>query len=153
MNPRDKTKQIGKELFMSGIPANEIARILDVSPTTVSNWTTKEGWHEERSGKMAQKKTIQDHLLILIDYQLEALHQVTIECRKEDKLRLIEKGEIDALSKMFSVIKGKELQWSNVVDVIREFAEFVNRKDSDLAKAIVPFTDDFLLVKRDAMTS
>ncbi|MFC5408015.1 DUF1804 family protein [Larkinella bovis] len=153
MNSRDKTKQIGKELYMLGKPAQEIARMLDVSTTTVSNWTTKEGWREERASKLSQKKTIQDSLLFLIDYQLEALSEKVRKNREEmDELPLLDKGEIDALSKMFAVIKGKELQWSNVVDVIREFGEAVNRKDPDFAKALVPFMDDFLLFKRESMT-
>lgn len=143
----------GKALFMQNISNVEIARTLDVSETTVSNWVTKGGWREERANGLALKKTIQDTLLTLIDYQLEALSQITEENRTAGKLKLLDKAEIDALSKMFAAIKGKEQTWANVVSTIREFSSFINEKDNDLAKALIPYADDFLMTKRDVMTA
>ncbi|MGA0556539.1 terminase gpP N-terminus-related DNA-binding protein [Larkinella sp. VNQ87] len=155
MNQRDRIKQSGKELYMMGLQSQDIARILGVSATTVSTWTSKEGWREERAAKLSQKRTIQDRILDLIDYQLEALNERVLGYRtaNPDELPLLDKGEIDALSKMFAVIKGRELQWATVVDIVREFAEHVHRKDADLAKALVPYSDDFLQLKRDLMTN
>ncbi len=142
----------GKALFMLNVPNVEIARTLDVSETTVSNWVTKGGWRDERASGMAIKKTIQDNVLFLIDYQLEALRQLTEEYRSAGKLKLIDKGEVDGLSKLFATVKGKELSWANVVTVIRELLEYLASKDPDLAKALVPHTDDFLNTKRETMT-
>ncbi|WP_158600310.1 hypothetical protein [Fibrisoma montanum] len=156
MSNRDK-KEIGKELFMIKIPANEIARILDVSATTVSNWTTAEGWHEERAGAISRKRNRMDLMGDLIDYQLEAMHQRVKANRQaitddpEAALVLIDKGEVDALAKMFATIKGKELSWANIVGIVRELVEFINAKSPDLAKAIVPYSDDYLVTKREVM--
>ena len=155
MNHADKKMQAGKALFMQGIANIEIARTLGVSENTVSSWVKKGNWREERANGHAIKKTIQDSILTLIDYQLEALLQATEVNRSNnpDKLKLLDKAEIDALSKMFATIKGKEQTWANVVTTIREYTAYVNEKDNDLAKAMIPFADDFLMTKRDIMTA
>ena len=143
----------GKALFMLNVPNVDIARTLDVSDTTVSNWVTKGGWREERASGMALKKNIQDSLLGLIDYQLEALNKIKDENRESGNLKLIDKGDVDALAKMFSTIKGKELTFATLVTVIRELIEFLNQKSPDLAKAIVPYTNEFLLTKKEVLGS
>lgn len=141
----------GRALYMMGIPSGEIARLLDVSDTTVSNWTTKGNWREERAAGMAVRKNIQDSLLSLIDYQLEALREITEQNRASGTLKLIDKGEVDALAKLFATIKGKELTFAGLVSVIRELLEYLNQKSPDLAKALIPFTNDFLLTKKEVL--
>lgn len=199
----------GKALYMQNIPNNEIARALDVSETTVSNWVTKGNWRDERSEVASKKKARMDMLGDLIDYQLEALHQRmhrsrehaafvaqnelvvnaarslylidrdlediadTLEIdvdevedwvkkrgwdqRKADGERGVllplDKGEIDALAKMFAQVKGKELTFDIMVNLVREVVEFLNQKAPDLAKAVIPYTNDFLLAKKEVLTA
>ncbi len=154
MSSQEKIQGAGKALYMQNVPNVEIARILDVSETTVSNWVTKGGWREERATGLALKKTIQDNLLALIDYQLEALNQIAEENRSSGgKMKLLDKADIDALSKMFATIKGKELTFANLITVVRELIEFLNQKSPDLAKALVPYTNDFLLAKKEVLAA
>lgn len=143
--------QAGKALFMLSVPGADIARTLDVSETTVSNWVKKGGWRDERASGLAQRKNSQDIILGLIYYQLEALKEITETNRNAGTLKLIDKGEVDALAKLFATVKGKELSFANLVTVIRELIEFLNRHNPDLAKALVPYTNDFLLIKKESL--
>ena len=200
----------GKVLYMLNVPNVEIARTLDVSDTTVSNWVSKGGWREERADAASRKKARMDMLGDLIDYQLEALHQRMTRSRDmallvahqeeviftaralfmldiaEDEitdvlsldndelegwiklrgwrsardnkemhqrgiLQPLDKGEVDALTKLFSQVKGKELTFDSLVNLIRELIEFLNQKTPDMAKAMVPYTNDFLLSKKEVL--
>lgn len=145
----------GKAMYMLSVANVEIARTLDVSETTVSNWVTKGGWREERAAGLSQKKNIQDTLLFLIDYQLEALRQQVDRNKSTDpgKLALLGNAEVDGLAKLFAQIKGKELTFANLVTVIRELIEFLNQKSPDLAKALIPHTNDFLHAKREVLAT
>ncbi len=151
MTTAEKIMGAGKVLYMINTPNNEIARLLDVSETTVSNWVTKGGWREERAAGLAMKRTMSDNVLFLIDYQMEALKELTEQYRAAGKLKLLDKGEIDALSKLFAAIKGKELTFANVVTFTRELVEFLNQKNPDIAKVVIPYTSDFLLAKKEVM--
>ncbi|GAB3734956.1 hypothetical protein [Spirosoma lituiforme] len=208
MSIQEKIMATGKVMYMLNVPNVEIARTLDVSETTVSNWVTKGNWREERSDQTSRKKARMDMLGDLIDYQLEALHQFMsrgremasvvaeqerivkagealymIDCPVEDiadvlqeeeaevekwiksrgwqekratqhmngRLMPLDKGEVDALAKMFAQVKGKELTFDNLVNLIRELLEFLNQKSPDLAKALVPYTNDFLFAKKEVL--
>ncbi|GAB2586543.1 hypothetical protein [Spirosoma areae] len=153
MSSQEKIMGAGKALYMLNVPNVEIARTLDVSETTVSNWVTKGGWREERAAGMALKKNIQDSLLGLIDYQLEALNKIKDDNRRSGDLKLIDKGDVDALAKMFATIKGKELSFAMLATVIRELIEFLSQRSPDLAKMLVPYTNDFLLAKKEVLTA
>lgn len=144
-----KLHTIGKALFMAGISNQEIATTLGVSDTTVSNWVVKGEWREERASGMAQKETIERGILNLIDYQLEALNKQVKTNRDVDDVRPLDKGEVDALGKLFATVKGKELTFAQVVGVVREIVQHLTKHAPDLAKAIVPHTNDYLATKRD----
>ena len=62
--------------------------------------------------------------------------------------QLIERGDIDALQKLFTTIKGKELAWSGMVKILREFIEYLERENIHLAKKVLPFSQEFLNEKR-----
>ncbi len=66
----------------------------------------------------------------------------------EKKGILVPKGEIDALQKLFTTIKGKELDWSYIVRIIREFIQYVKDKDIELAKDLAEIADEYINDKR-----
>jgi hypothetical protein len=210
MSTAEKIQGAGKLLYMNNVPNVEIARTLDVSETTVSNWVTKGGWRDERADSVSKKKARMDMLGDAIDYQLEALHQwiqrsrqnakqvaadervhqaaramflvdadqdtimdaldideetlklwikaggwmqARINADDEGTLRFIDKGDVDALAKMFSQVKGKELTFDNLVNLIRELIDFLNGVAPDLAKALAPYTNDFILSKQNVLAA
>lgn len=136
-------------MFMAGISGQEIAATLGVSDTTVSSWVVKGEWREERAAGLSQKQTIEQNLLNLIDYQLEALNKQVKTNREGNDVRPLDKSEVDALSKLFATVKGKELSFAQVVTVVREIVQYLTKADPALAKALVPHTNDYLATKRD----
>lgn len=147
-------REAAKELFMLSYEQNKIARIVDVTDATISKWVNEGLWREERAKKFSLNDSISNQVLELIDYQLAAIRSKVEEWKSNTDgkpLPLIGKGEIDALSKMFSSVKQKDITWTHYVNVCRELADFVATKDPDFAKALMDFTDAFLMNKKDSI--
>gem|GEM_PF-1814774 len=150
---KDDERVAARDLFMLGRDQQYVARVLKISETTMSKWAKEGNWREQRSQKFALEESRADRMLGLIDYQIEALQNLTDEHRSAGKLKLLDKGEIDALSKLFSTIKGRDVTWSQYVNVTRELIEFLSSRDNELAKLVVEHTDAFLMHKRDLIVS
>lgn len=147
---KDDERAAAFDLFMLGRDQQNVARVLKISAATVSKWAKADNWREQRSRKFSLEESRADRVMGLIDYQIEALTHVIDNNRKAGgALKLLEKGEIDALSKLFATIKGKDVNWSQFVNVTRELIEFIAARDNELAKLIVEHTDAFLMHKRD----
>ena len=78
----------------------------------------------------------------------ENLEEISMD---ELKAALIPKGEIDALQKLFTTIKGKELDWSAIVRILREFSNWLKDEDLEAAKDIVPHIDTYINLKRKSL--
>ncbi len=142
----------GKALYMKGIPGTEIAGILDVSATTVSNWVTKGGWRDERVRVATQQRSMQERLNKLIDYQLEVMDSFVDDRRSEGKLVSIDKGQIYTLRQMF-ISLNFEPDFATTVNIVRQFVEHINRQSPDLAKALIPFTNDFIADRKEVLAA
>lgn len=150
----DDKRAAARDLFMLGRDQQYVARVMGISPTTISKYAKEENWREERSKKYSLEESRADRMMELIDYQIEALLVTTDNNRKAGgALKLLEKGEIDALSKLFATIKGKDVSWSQYVNVTRELIEFLSARDNDLAKSLVEHTDAFLMHKREIIVN
>ena len=149
-------KEAAEELFLKGLTGVEIARILDVSENSVSSWSTDGQWRMKRANLQAQKSGRMEMVSEIIDYQLQATRQRIETNRKNaadtsQPLQPIDKGEIDAISKLFATIKGKEITWAMYVDVIRELMTFISNKNHDVAKMVDPYSNEFLYNKREVL--
>lgn len=141
--------EAAKELFFLGWDQSRIARTVGVTEQTISKWVNVSLWKEERAHKYSINDSISNQLLELIDYQLAAIRDKVKNYKESGEMKLLDKGEIDALSKMFAGVKQKDIQWTHYVNVCRELSEYISTKDPDFAKALVDFTDAFLMVKRE----
>lgn len=152
------SKEAAHILFNEGISQKEIASIINVSEKTISLWAKNGNWDKKRSENNLQKQTSEEGVWELINYQLKVLkkikevHELTLDGTndlKEIKSKLIDRGDIDALQKLFTTIKGKELEWTKRVKVIREFSEYIETEDMKLAKEVIPLATQFLNEKRN----
>lgn len=141
-----------KELFMLGWDQSRIAATVQVTPATMSKWVAADAWREERATKYSINDSISNSLLELIDYQLGAIKEKVKGYKADGTNKLLDKGEIDALSKLFAGVKQKDISWTHYVNVCRELADHVATKDGDFAKALVEFIDVFLMQKRETLT-
>ena len=62
---------------------------------------------------------------------------------------LISKGDIDALQKLHTTIKDKEITWDQLVANSRELLEYIADYDLKLSKKVSPIMNDWLNLKRE----
>lgn len=138
-----------KELFFLEFSQKRISDIIGVSEQTISRWVKKFSWDTERVERATKKESIENRVLKLIDYQLWVLEQKTEQARIEGHPMAIDKGEIDALSKLFASIKAKEIGFAQKVKLIADFTEFINTEDPAIAKRIIKYADQFIYKLKD----
>lgn len=147
-------KSAAQELFNAGWDQKKIASILELSEKTISEWKKKHRWEEKRAKKNMAQDVAEDHVWELINYQLAALKAK--KERFEDQLNNkeikdlppLDKGDVDALQKLWTTVKNKQLDWSVIVNNIKDFVGFLSERDLKLAQDILNHTDDYLNFKR-----
>lgn len=148
-------------LFNEGWDQKDIARVLKLSEVTVSRHAGKNGLRKKRTMQSLARKTSEENALIALEHQSTIIRMIGEKLRNqlgedptmEDlKAALIPKGEIDALQKLFTTIKGKEQEWSAVVKIIREFTSWLREVDMKAAQGVVDHADDYINEKRRVMS-
>jgi hypothetical protein len=135
-------------LFTESWDQKRIAQALGVTEKTVGNWKKAGECERKRTEQALARETSEAILWELIQYQLTALKRKKDEWIGNDEFRLLDKGDIDALAKMYSSVKAKQHTWAQIVDLATEITEFIEQKNFQLAKEIIPLVDEFLMTKK-----
>jgi len=150
-------KDAARLLFMEGLKQGDIAKLLRIAPNTVSAWKASGEWEEKRIGFETLKDNSAGRIMRLIDYQIRALEARTEEWRAEAEAgggkppRLIERGDIDALQKLWTTVKAEQRKWGDYVSVLKEFMDWLSQHDIELAKSASDRADYFLNEKRKVL--
>lgn len=148
------------KLFKEGYEQKEIAKLLRLSEVTVSRYVNEKGLKKKLLQFNLLKETSEENALSALNHQsriIKLMGEKLAEEMPENptieqlKAALIPKGEIDALQKLFTTIKGKELEWSTVVRIIREFMEYLKEDVPDYAADIVDYAHNYIEDKRKMM--
>ena len=143
-----KKKKHAEELFMLGFDQRKIAGYIDTSEQTLSKWSNDGQWAEKRIESKKLKKNISERIERLIDRQLEVMEAVVSGQRETDTYTPLDKGQVDALSKLFSGIKQKEIGFAQQVVLLTDFLDFAQKQNLVLAKQIAPLIELFIAQKR-----
>lgn len=139
-------------LYREGMKNTEIASMLKVSEKSISLWKTEGCWDRKRVHFEMNQQTASDKVWQLIQYQLDQISKLTVkyqELEKDDKeVRLISKGDIDALQKLFTTVRKKETEWSDLVRILRDFTSWLRLEEPETAKSIVDPVERWLNEKR-----
>jgi ABC-type xylose transport system substrate-binding protein len=138
-------EEAAKELYFQEYSQIRISNLIDVSEQTISRWVKKGDWAAERAERMNSKKSIQTRIQKLIDYQLWCIEMKINQCMEKGIPTPIDKGEVDALSKLFAGVREKEVGFVEAVKLITKFADYVNTQDPKTAKMLLKYTDEFLI--------
>ena len=140
-------------LFNEGWDQKQIASVMKVSAQTIVSWKKKYDWVRKRTENTLARETSEESLWELIHYQLDVhKHWKEEQMKLEVKDRkLIDRGDIDGLTKMFISVKGKQLEWTNYVRICRELLDSVQANDLDLAKLLTAQVTNFLNNKRRSL--
>lgn len=146
-------RDAAKVLYMEGYAQTDIARILGISNNTVSAWVTDSNWKGQRVSRQLLEDNSVQRVLELIDYQTQRLIMVKNKWITEDPetVKLIEKGDIDALLKLFTAIKRESTKFSAYAGVLKELLEYLQLIDLELAKQLAIHGDAFLQHKQLTM--
>lgn len=137
-------------LYREGYSQTDIADMMKVSTNTVSKWAQDGRWKEKKvSEELLQDNSVQ-RIIKLIDYQTRALERRVDSWLQEDdkSTKLIERGDIDALQKLYTTIRSDAKKFSDYVHVVRELLTFIQHKDLELAQRLTEPADDFINEKR-----
>jgi hypothetical protein len=150
-------EQAGLVLAKKGTPYKTIAEILKVSPQTVTNWSNKYKWKDKIEDENLFRETSQEQVQTLISHNLRVLNLIARkqaealdESASIDDLQksLTNKGDVDALQKLFTTIKGKELEWDKIIKVVREFTEYCEHQNASFITEMAGYASSYLNDKR-----
>lgn len=128
-----------KMLYTTGqFTQKEIAERVEVTEKTLSNWIEKGGWKKLKKSMLVTKQ----HQISRIYDQLDFLNDKINN--REDKVADVK--EADVFIKLTNSIHKLEVETSvgQIVEVAREFIEFVRQFDVETAKVITGHFDKFI---------
>ena len=135
----DAARELAQIMYMSGIQNKEIAERVNVSPVTITNWVTDNGWKEKRAAKTITRTE-------LINKTLERINEML----QGDDLNA------DKLSKLAILIERLDKKNSPVLamEVFIDFACWLQQQATgdraitvDLIKQINKYQDSYITSK------
>lgn len=154
-------REAAHTLYNEGYQLEEIAKLLRVPYNTIAKYSSDGNWKKLKAEKGLREKTSQERIWGLIEFQLQIIERITTKHKeallnenldvKDLQSLLISKGDIDALQKLHTTIKGKDISWDQMVKLFREFLEFTELENLNVAKNVAPFVTEFLNKKRESL--
>lgn len=143
-------KETAQILFREGYSQRKIADALDVSTNTVSKWATAGKWRAINKSNDVLKNNSTQRILKIIDYQTQALERRVDAWINEDAntTKLIERGDIDALQKLYTTIRTDAKKFSDYVQIVRELIIYIQEKNLELAQQLTEPADEFINEKQ-----
>lgn len=132
-------------LYKEGFSQKRIAKMIGVTEKTIVQWKKKGDWENKLAKHTQLYETNAEMVQELIGHQLRTLKALVNEWQENEEKRLIGKGETDSLSKLYSMIKRKDIAWTNYIEVMKDFLEFLSSENLNLSKEITEYADAFLM--------
>ena len=139
---KKQEKEFAKSLYIGGgLTQKDIAERVSVTEKTLASWIKKEKWDSLKKSLLTTK---QNQLAFLYD-QLDFLN-TDISTRD---FKVAVGKEADTIIKLTASINRLETETSigDIVEVARNFIEFVRQQDLELAKIITNLFDVFITAK------
>lgn len=121
------------ELYLKDWSQARIAQAVNVTESTIVRWKKKDKWDKVKVQKSVLTQSSTDSVWKLIHYQTKALNRKVEEYEKAaeqgEGYQLIDRGNLDALQKLFSIVKKKDVAWIDTIEIATELLEFIQAKD------------------------
>jgi transposase len=146
-------KDAARSLYMDGFTQKDIASMFRLAENTISRWSQEGGWKERKVSVDLLQDNSTQHILELIHYTTSVLKRRKDNWLEEDPntVKLLDKGDIDALQKLWTTIRKDSRKFSDYAYVLKEFGEFLMDRDLDLAKKWQAHANLFLNEKRKVL--
>lgn len=152
-------KQEARHLFILGWEQKRIATVMARTEQTINKWCKDGQWHAQRDIHRSKLQASKEIITQLLHHQLSVIQQIVTKKQQElanqndpssqelEKL-LIQSKEADLVAKFFAQIRDQETQWDKLVSIASELIDFVQSKNLELAKKLIPVIDEFIQTKR-----
>lgn len=146
-------------LLKAGLTQKRACKLIGISEATGTKWVKDCGMKEKVLSDRLFSHTSVEEVQKLISYQLKILNKIRELQESEIEIlddvkglqgKLIPRGDIDALQKLWTTVKGKELEFSFYVKVLNELMTHIEKNDLKTAQKLAGYADEFLQSKREA---
>ena len=138
-------RDVALQMFLEeGFAKHKIASYVGVTPATISAWSEADNWDDHETDVKFFERTSKKEIYKLITRSFEVFNHQINEQRKEGIYKHPERGDVDALIKLFSSIKAKELSFIESVKLIIDYNEYIAKEDDIMGKRMPKFSDGFI---------
>ncbi|WP_338813743.1 phage terminase small subunit-related protein [Bernardetia sp. Wsw4-3y2] len=128
---RNSKRELGYDMFKKGTTSKEIADLLSVTETTVSNWKKAENWKERSLAEKTQDTKI--------------LAKVRFHLSKELENEILNTVEVKRLSSIIKDLTKDEIEASKVITILSRFMKFCqDNGKTETAKGIAEIAPNFI---------
>lgn len=141
-----QSKAAAKLLYLTGqFSQVELAAMLRVSETTIGKWKQEGEWERKRVEYTLNRQTSAANIRNIV------LHTSTVLANRAEALaaegKVIDKGELDGLYKMFISVRHDEITLDQFVKVCTQVIGFIESRDLSLAKKVTPIVNELIAQK------
>jgi len=147
---KEDKKAAAHTLYMDDYEQRIIASILGITEKTISTWVNDGEWAVKRASKQVAEQSIRDDALFILNRLLKAQREI-LESDPTDengRLRLPDTKLADAVHKLYSVVKDKEVPWHQTARTVTELLKYITSQDLNLAKQLQHYCKLYLEHKR-----
>lgn len=135
-----------RTLYMSGsFTLIELAAMFGVSETTMGKWKQEGEWERKRIEFTLNSQTSAANIKNIVLHTSTVLAQRAEELATEGKV--IDKGELDGLYKMFISVRHDELTLDQFVKTCTQVIKYIESKNLSLAKQVAPIINELIAQK------
>lgn len=147
-----ENKEAALELYLKDWSLKKISKALDVSESTIIRWKKKEEWEKKKLQQSVLMKDSTDSVWKLIHYQNKAwgakIKEYELAVENGEPYQVIDKGSLDALQKLYSIVKKNDTDTITVIEITMELLEYIQSEDYKLAKKVEQYLTGFINKKR-----
>lgn len=140
-------KEQAREMYMLGMKQVEIARILEVTNESVTNWKKAGNWEESKIQRDLLEIQNEETVREITAYQLSVMKNQMNAWIESGERKPFDNSTIQGVRYLFNCYKSQGLKWEHYVKVMRQFVEFVDGQNKDFAKELLMYSDMFLVEK------
>lgn len=146
-NIRMTKKEQAREMYMLSVKQVDIARILQVTNETITNWKKAGDWEDARLKREMLDVQNEEAVREITAYQLAVMKKKKEDWLEAGEMQLFDNASIQSLRYLFNCYKTQWIKWEHYVKVVRNLLEFVETHDKTLAKELMNYTDMYLAEK------
>lgn len=135
--PLKKRRMLAESYYFNFYTQRDIAELLDTPETTISRWAIQGDWKRIRDMKAVTRDKMVSELMGQIN---------EMQTNAKDEKRPLSTRECDAIMKLSSSIEklDKKINLPVIIQVLKDFNEYLLSRDLDLAKQLVPHQNNFI---------